>query len=49
MRNAAPLAVPSPCMRRVGGTLRPQRRPLRDGPLLSPSSYSVSLFIPQTL
>jgi hypothetical protein len=25
MRNAAPLAAPSPCMRRVRGTLRPQR------------------------
>jgi hypothetical protein len=40
---------PSPCMRRVGGTLRPQRcplpRPLRVGPLLSPPRSSVSLFI----
>jgi hypothetical protein len=50
MRNAAPLAAPSPCMRRVGDTLRPQRcplrRPLRAGPLLSSPRYSVSLFIP---
>jgi hypothetical protein len=40
---------PSPCMRRVGGTLWPQRcplqRPLRVAPLLSLSRYSVSLFI----
>jgi hypothetical protein len=44
-RNAAPYAA----MRPVGGTPRPQRcplqRPLRVGPLLSPSRSSVSLFI----
>jgi hypothetical protein len=33
--NAVPWASPSPCMAPVGGTLRPQRCPLRVGPLLS--------------
>jgi hypothetical protein len=38
--NGSPYAAPSPCMRPVGSTLRPQRGPLQRprnaGPLLSP-------------
>jgi hypothetical protein len=44
--NGSPYAAPSPCMRPVGGTLRPQRCPLHAGPLLSLPRSSVSLFIP---